>query len=111
MRAWHTILYSLLHKSMTQILKVFTGKIRSFLTYEKKLTAAVPCGSLKLKEGICRRRTRVPEEFIPEVEHCLLEPDVGGLFAAKEAAPPETRVVERLQEVTALQDTGDDATP
>jgi hypothetical protein len=43
-------------------------------------------------------------------EHCLLEPDVGGLFAAEEAAPPEARVVERLQEVTALQDTGDDAT-
>jgi hypothetical protein len=89
---------------------VFTGKIRSLLTYEKKLTATVSCGSLKLKEGVCGR-TLVPEEFIPEVQHCLLEPDVGGLFAAEEAAPPEARVVERLQEVTALQDTGDDATP
>ncbi len=88
---------------------MFTGKIRSLLTYEKK-TATVSCGSLKLKEGICRW-TLIPEEFIPDVEHCLLEPDVGGLFAAEEAAPPETRVVERLQKVTALQDTGDDATP
>ncbi len=71
---------------------MFTGKIRSLLTYEKKLTATVSCGSLKVKEGICRR-TRVPEEFIPDVEHCLLEPDAGGLFAAEEASPPEARVV------------------
>ncbi len=63
-----------------------------------------------LKEGTCRRAL-VPEELIPDVQHFLLEPDVGGLFAAEEAAPPEARVVERLQEVTALQDTGDDATP
>ena len=37
-----------------------------------------------------------------------LGPDVRRLLAAQEAAPPEARVVQRLQEVAALQDRGDD---